>query len=427
MERLIVEHVIPYTPRREQALVHDAEESTRFIVVVAHRRLGKSVMAVNRLIKRAITCQHERPRMAYIGPTFRQAKAVAWDYLHHFARIIPGVTFNESELRCDLPNGAQIRLYGADNPDSLRGLYLDDVVLDEVGMMQERTWKEVIRPSLADRQGSALFIGTPNGHNLFWELRNTAAGNDSDWKLFTFPVSKTKLISDNELESAKRSMSDDEYAQEFECSFEASVRGSIYGRILDELRTDGHITDVSHEPLLAVHTAWDLGIDDSTAIWFMQCERGGDVRVIDYVERSGEGLAYFVNILQQRRYTWGRHILPHDVQVRELGTGKSRLEILRGLGINCDVAPNLSVDDGIEATRVFLRRCWFDAERCATGLDALANYRRQRNQRTEEYMQPVHDWASHGADALRYAAVGLRVERASKRGAPIIYSNAGIV
>lgn len=418
--------VIPYHPREQQLEIHRAESDARFIVVVAHRRFGKTVLAINRLIRKALTCERERPRTAYIGPTYRQSKAVVWDYLRHFAGVVPGVQFNESELRADFPNGGQVRLYGADNPDALRGLYLDDAVLDETGLMQSRVWTEVIRPALSDRQGSALFIGTPNGQNLFWDLRNQAE-TAQGWKLFELPASKTNIVAPAELEDARRSMSDDAYLQEFECSFEAAVRGAIYGKTMAWLRGQGRLTKVGYEPALPVHTAWDLGIGDAMAIWMAQAERSGDIRIIDYYENSGEGLGHYVNVLNAKGYTFGRHILPHDANARELSTGKSRLEFLRSLGLMCEVAPNLPVEDGIEATRMFLRKCWFDVERTRTGLDALLSYRRRQNTRTEEYGLPEHDWASHGADAMRYLAVAMKSHAQTMKMAPIQYSNKGII
>lgn len=424
MERLEV--VIPYAPRALQYSVHDALDSHRFVVVVAHRRFGKTVLAVNHLIRAATSCQRERPRVAYIAPTYRQGKSVAWDYLRHYTEVIPGVSYNETELRADLPRQAQVRIYGADNPDALRGVYLDFVVLDEVGLMQSRAWTEVIRPTLADRMGGALFIGTPAGQNLFWELRNQAA-QGGNWHLFEFKASETGIVPLDELQDAQRTMSADSYEQEFECSFEASVRGAIFGRSMTWLREHGRLGKVDHEPLLPVHTAWDLGMSDATAIWCLQAEKSGDVRVVDYIEGSGEGLSHYVNVLRGKGYTFGRHILPHDAQVRELGTGKSRLEMLRSLGINAEIAPNLSLEDGIEAARVFLRRCHFDMSRCQAGVDALVSYRRRQNTRTEEFGQPEHDWASHAADAMRYAAVALRTGDQEKKMAPLKYSQMGIV
>lgn len=415
--------VIPYQPRRLQLQIHEQLDAHRFGVVVCHRRFGKTVLAVNHLIRAALTCKLERPRFAYVGPTYRQAKTIAWDYLKHYARAIPGTVFNESELRADLPSGGQVRLYGADNPDALRGIYLDGVVLDEFGLMQGKVWSEVLRPALSDRIGWAMFIGTPNGKNAFWQMRDYASAN-KDWFLAEYKASETGIIAKAELEDAKRIMSDDEYEQEYGCSFEASVKGAIFAKEIAYLRAGGRIKDVPWEPSIPVHTAWDLGMGDSTAIWCLQMHNS-EVRVIDYYESSGEALGHYVNWLNSRPYTWGKHVLPHDAEVRELGTGRSRVEMLQGLGVRATIATKLSLDDGIEAARMFLKRCWFDQTKCKVGLESLQNYRREENTRTGELKsEPVHDWASHGADAFRYAAITLKESAAHK---PIRYSNQGIV
>jgi phage terminase large subunit len=417
------EVVIPYAPRPLQLEIHDALDRHRFGVVVCHRRFGKTVMAINHLIKAALTCERERPRFGYVGPTYRQAKAIAWDYLKFYSRSIPGCGFNESELRVDYPNGAQVRLYGADNPDALRGIYLDGVVLDEFGLMQGKVWSEVLRPALSDRKGWALFIGTPNGKNAFWEMRDYAEKSDG-WYLAEHKASTTGVVDAGELKMAQDTMSADEYAQEFECSFEASVRGAVFAKEMSWLRETGRVKSVPWEPLIPVHTAWDLGMADSTAIWFIQMHNG-EARVIDYYEASGEALGHYANVLGAKPYTWGKHILPHDAQVRELGTGRSRLEILQGLGIRATVGPPLPLHDGIEAARQFLRRCWFDADKCKQGIECLQNYRREENSKTGDLKaEPVHDWASHGADALRYAAISLKESGAKL--APLKYSNHGI-
>lgn len=415
---------LDYEPRPLQLAVHDALDTTRFVVAVCHRRFGKTVMAINHLLKAALTCDKERPRFHYVGPTYRQAKAVAWDYLKHYAGVVPGATFNEQELRADLPNGAQVRLYGADNPDALRGIYSDGAVLDEAGLMQARVWSEVLRPALTDRKGWALFIGTPNGKNLFWEMKNRASQGDG-WALIQYRASETGIIDAAELEDARGAMTADEYQQEFECSFEASVRGAIYAKEIMFLRENGRILTLEPEPLLSVHTAWDLGIGDSMAIWFAQIDRSGAVRVIDHYEANGEALGHYVNLLAAKGYTYGRHVVPHDAQVRELGSGKSRIEMLAGLGLRCELAPNIKVEDGINAARMFMRKCYFDEKRCAAGLDALQNYRWDYNTRLDEYKAtPVHDWASHSADAFRYLAVSLREENKAKWG-KISYDNRG--
>jgi len=399
--------VIPYHPRPLQREIHAALDAHRFGVVVCHRRAGKTVMAINHLVRAASKCALPRPRLAYIAPTLRQAKSVAWDYLRHYTAEIPGVSYNETELRCDLPNDARVRLFGADNPDALRGIYLDGVVLDEFGLMQGRTWTEVIRPLLTDRRGWALFIGTPNGKNSFWDVRNHAE-REEGWYLGTFPASVTGIIPADELADAARSMSADEYAQEFGCSFEASVRGAIYAGELAAARAEARIGRVPYDPVLPVHTAWDLGIGDATAIWFAQ-QLGAEVRLIDYYEASGEGLQHYAAVLDRRGYKYGRHLGPHDIAVRELGSGRSRIEIAAGLGLNFEVVKGLRLEDGINAARMLLPRCWFDAVKCAAGLEAIQNYRWDFNARLDEFKaSPVHDWASHGADAFRMLAVGLR-------------------
>ncbi len=411
----VAEVVIPYSPRKLQLSIHQSLDQTRFGVLVCHRRFGKTVMAINHLEKGALTCKRERGRFGYVAPTYKQAKTVAWDYLKHYARPVPGTTFNEQELRADFPNGGQVRLYGADNPDALRGIYLDGVVLDEFGLMQGKVWTEVIRPALADREGWAMFIGTPNGNNMFREVRDYADDPKNGWFLATYKASETGIIAQAELDAARDIMSEDAYQQEFECSFEASVRGAIYAKEMAALRGEGRIKALPYEPAIPVHTAWDLGMNDLTAIWFIQMFNG-EARAIDYYEASGEGLGHYVNLLRSKPYTYGRHVLPHDAMVRELGTGKSRHEILQGLGVQADICPKLSLEDGIEATRMYLKRSWFDEVKCKQGLEALQNYKRDENTKTGELRpQPVHDWAEHGASAFRYAAIGLaEVSKARK-------------
>ena len=323
---------IPYKPRDLQRQIHDKLDETRFGAVVCHRRFGKTVLAINQLIKAALTCDKSRPRFGYIAPTFSQAKAVAWDYLKFYTSVVPGRVVNESELRITLPNESQIRLYGADNPDSLRGLYFDGAVLDEFGMMKGQTWSQVVRPALADRKGWALFIGTPNGRNYFFEICQQAKTAEG-WFFQEFKASQTGVLPEGELKAARSQMTDDEYAQEFECSFEASVRGAVYAKELAQARADERIRAVPYDPLLPVHTAWDLGVGDSTAIWFAQ-QVGSELRIIDYYEESGEGLPHYAKVLDEKGYKYGEHWAPHDIQVRELGSGKSRIETAKMLGID---------------------------------------------------------------------------------------------
>ena len=398
----MAEVTIPYAPRPQQLLVHDALEANRFAVAVCHRRFGKTVAAINHLIRAAMLCGKESPRYAYVAPTYSQAKRVAFDYLLKFTEPLTP-TANISELRVDF-YGRRISLYGADNPDSLRGIYLDGVVLDEVGDMNPKVWNEVLRPALTDRLGWALFIGTPKGANHFKDLRDRAE-KEEGWALLEFKASQTGIISAEELEAAKKEMGDDKFATEFECSFNAAVEGAYYGAILNTLAPE-RFTEFATDNLCKTYTAWDLGVGDSTAIWVCQVA-GQERRLIDFVENHGQGLDWYVNWIKQNDYTKAEHILPHDVEVRELGTGKSRKEVLQDLGLNITVCPRMSIDDGIQAVRRLLPNCYFHP-RTKQGTDALRNYRREYDEKRNVYYdKPLHDWSSHAADAFRYLAVGL--------------------
>ena len=301
---------IPYKPRPLQAEIHALRRKHRFVVLVCHRRFGKTVLGVNELQRNALTCRKERPRTAYIGPTYRQGKAVAWDYMQYYSAPVPGRNPNQAELRVDYPNGGQMRIYGSDNPDSLRGIYLDDVVFDEYGLHPAQTYTEVIAPALVDRGGSALFMGTPNGKNQFWDIAQHARAQVSkgapDWMYCEFKASQTGLLDESYLTQAREVMTADEYAQEFECSWEAAVRGAVFAKEMSDARAAGRITSVSYDPALPVDTDWDLGIG-TMAIWFSQSLRSGEVHIIDYFEGSGEGFPFYARMLRDKGYVYGDH------------------------------------------------------------------------------------------------------------------------
>lgn len=414
--------VIPYHPREQQKQIHQALDSHRFVAAVAHRRLGKTVAAVNQLIKSAVLCEKERPRFGYIAPTYKQGKAVAWDYLKHFTRPIPGVQINESELRVDFA-GRQVRIYGADNPDSMRGLYFDGVVLDEFGMMPSKTFSEVVRPALSDRQGWAMFIGTPNGKNEFYSVCQKAK-ETPDWKFIEFKVSDTKIVPEAELTSARQSMTADEFDQEYECSFEASVKGAVYADEIRRARDDKRIGSFPYDRTCLVETFWDIGYGDSTAIWFIQVV-GNEVHVIDYYENSGQPVDHYAGVVKTRGYSYQRHVGPHDLEKHEFGTGKTILESAAMAGINFEVCPQIGLEEGINAARQLFTRCYFDSSRCKDGLEALMNYRWDFNTRIDEFKPvPVHDWASHGADAFRYMAI---MTNKKKKTMAIQYPKLGVI
>ena len=243
-----------------------------------------------------------------------------------------------------------------------------------------------------------------------------------------YKASETGLLDSQYLAQARQVMTADEYAQEFECSWEAAVKGAIYAKEMEAARTAGRITSVPYDPALPVDTDWDLGIGDAMAVWFSQSTRGGEVRLIDYLEASGEGFPWYARALSEKGYVYGKHWAPHDIQVRELSSGRSRLEVAFSQGIRFEVTPRLQntvsgeVEEGIHAARMLFPRCWFDAVKCKEGLEALMHYRRDYNEKLSEFKAtPVHDWASHGADAFRGLSVRhqIPVEKKKQRAASL--------
>jgi hypothetical protein len=279
-------------------------------------------------------------------------------------------------------------------------------------MQNPRVWGEVVRPALSDREGAAVFLGTPAGHNHFFDLleqakSETANGSDQ-WYHKTVKASESGLVKAEELDAAKAQMTPEQYEQEYECSFTAAIIGAYYGKLLADADDAGRITRVPYDPAYPVHTAWDLGINDSTAIWFAQIFRGGSVHIVDYYENGGVGLDHYAEILRQKDYHYGDHLAPHDIEVRELGSGKSRLETAFSLGIRFRVVPKIKVADGINAARMMMPKCLFDRDKCNDGVEMLRQYRQEWDERKKVFRDhPRHDFTSHAADAFRYLAVGL--------------------
>jgi phage terminase large subunit len=380
----------------------------RWACLVAHRRAGKTVACIADLVDAALRCELQSPRFAYVAPYFVQAKDVAWGYLKRFAAPIPGVSFNEAELRVDFPGDRRIRLYGADNYDRMRGLYLDGCILDEYADMPPAAWGEVIRPALSDRQGWAVFIGTPKGRNAFWEVWDRAQG-DAEWFSVMLRASETGLLPPSELEAIRAELTPEQYSQEMECSFDAAILGAYYGKEIAQAERAGRIREVAHDPALPVHTAWDLGIGDSTAIWFFQIV-GTEIHVIDHYEAHGHGLPHYAAQLASKPYRYGTDYVPHDAQARELGSGRTRQETLRGLlHRHPRILPAQNVMDGINAGRLTMASAYFDAEKCKDGLEALRQYRADYDDKAKTFRdRPKHDWTSHTADAWRYLAMAWR-------------------
>ena len=399
-----------YQPRLAFMPFHNRTQ--RWACLVAHRRAGKTVAAANDLIRAAAECQSPWPHFAYVTPYRSQGKSVAWQYLKHYARPIMK-SANEAELFITLLNGAKISIFGADNADAMRGLGFDGCFLDEYGDFRSSVWGSVIRPALSDRQGWCVFAGTPKGKNQFWDIYNTAQRIPSEWFCMALKASDSKLLPEGELNAAKAQLSEDQYLQEMECSFEASILGAYFGTEMREATEQGRVTRVAYDNNVPTHTAWDLGYRDDTAVWFYQVIRD-EVHIIDFYSVSGANIDEIAANILSRPYNFGKHHLPHDARAKTLAAaGKSVIEQLAvHFGINSlAIVPDLSVQDGIQAVRKVLPQCWFDAERCNEGIEALRQYQREYDEDKKAFRQtPRHDWCSHPADAFRMLSIAWRSE-----------------
>jgi len=360
----------------------------------------------------------------HIMPSYKQAKLMAWDMLKFHARDVEGAKPNESELLIKFANGSRVQLFGADKPDRLRGSGFSGLSLDEFSQQPRNIFSEVLSKSLADHVGYAIFSGTIKGKDHLYATFQ-AAKNDPEWFTLWQDIDRS-LVTENELTVTvlTKAMADDralianglmtqaEFDQEWYLSPEAAIKGSYYGQEMAAARKEGRITSVPYDPALPVDTDWDLGMADNTSIWFSQSLRSGEVRLIDFLEASGEGFPFYARKLQEKGYVYGKHWGPHDIVVRELGSGRSRQESAAALGIKFEITPRLhqgsaeEISEGIHAVRLLLPRCWFDEKKTEEGRTALLNYRRSFNASLNEFQAtPVHNFASHASDAFRGLAV----------------------
>lgn len=404
---------IPYSPRAYQKPIHNDPE--RFKVIVAHRRAGKTVCFVNHLIRACLTTNHPAAQFAYVAPSYRMAKRIAWDYVKRYSALVPGIKANASELKMHYPNGAKLMLLGADSIHDLRGIYLNGAVLDEYALMSPRLFPEVILPALMDNGGWAMLGGTPLGANQLKRAYMLAEGGAAGWRAYMLRADQTGAIPESELALARQNMSEAEYAQEFLCSFDAVIKGAYFGKEIATAEAQGRVTDVPYDPALGVTVAVDLGMRDAFAVWILQEHySAGVIRAIDYKEFHGLGLPQVKRELDKLGYVVTQWQAPHDIAVRELGTGRSRIEIARELGMPFIAANQMGLQDGIEAVRSILPMMVFDRTRCRDALDALRQYRADYDEKGEVYKGPVHDWTSHCADALRtYATSRSRAMRSN--------------
>lgn len=412
-----------YTPRNYQMpLWRFFETGGRRGVAVWHRRAGKDLLALNL----SCTMMMERPGLYWhLLPTYNQGRKIVWNgftregraFLDYFPKDLIQ-SKNDTDMRIKLKTGSIYQVVGTDDPDRLVGTNPIGCVFSEYSLQDPKAW-DIIRPILAENEGFALFIYTARGKNHGYDMIEMAkrnpkwfaeilvAGDQGTKREDGTPVLSDEIIEDERLAG----MPEELIQQEFYCSFDAPTIGAYYGKQMMIALEDDRITKVPWEPRLKVHTAWDLGMDDAMTIWFFQ-QQGMETRLIDYYENSGEGFPHYAKIMNEGRrgeYVYGYHYAPHDISIRELGAGKSRKQAARELGIKFITVKKHNISDGIEAVRNLLPSCWFDEDLCARGIETLRQYRKEWDDQRMCYQnRPLHDWASHGADAMRTLACGLR-------------------
>ena len=406
----------------------------KFRIAVAHRRFGKTYVALAELILdglNALRDDKDKVVMAYIAPTFGQAKRIAWEALKKLTSNFPDkegwfVKYNEAELRFEFGqegvNKFTIYLLGSENYDSLRGIGLYRVVLDEFGDMNSKVWTEVIYPTTLDTEDSRVtFIGTPKGRNKFYELFEAAKDNPL-WDRFKFDIHSSGVFSEAQIDEIKTQYKDnpEAFSQEFLLSWEPSVQGAIYLQQIVAAKNSGRVGDFPYDPRVTVTTAWDIGVNDDTSILFVQ-QVGAEIRIVDCYSNNNLGMDHYINYVKDwamnHNAVYDKHLGPHDLKVREFTSGKSRYETARNLGLTFTIVKKLSIEDGINAGRQLLPRCFFHEPMVHRFIESLSQYRREYDDKKEIYKaKPVHDKHSHWADAFKYLAIGEKVIDKNKFG-----------
>jgi hypothetical protein len=417
---------IPYKfdCRSYQIPVWKALQSGKKRVICAwHRGAGKDLFALNFLIWKAL----QVPGVyLHCFPNYSQAKRAIWNsvhktdegepvsYLDHFPQNLIKYK-NSSDMRIELLNGSVYCVMGLDgkNANRARGMNPSFIILSEYAYMNPESWY-TIEPRISQNHGTAIFLSTPNGQNHFYDLFNTAKANPEQYFSSILTIDDTKILGKDHIDKLKvEGYPEDLIQQEYFCSFTRGAEGSYYGKLIQQARDEDRITDLPIIPDLPCHTAWDLGIGDSTAIWIFQCLYNGQYNFIHYYENSGEGLEHYVNYLNnwkaENRAIFGNHFVPHDIQEREFTSGLDRLQSAKQFGYEMKVVPRKKVEQGIQAVRSILPLCFFDANECKRGIKCIDMYRKKWNDHLKVYYdEPLHDQHSHAADAFRYAAIGIK-------------------
>lgn len=388
-------------------------------VLAWHRRAGKDITCINWC---AYASMQRVGLYWLVFPFLNQGRRIAWTGIDGGGKAFIAAWPDElierksdAEMRIHLKNGSIIQIMGADDPNKAVGSNPIGMVFSEYSLCNPAIWK-LTNPILAENGGWAVFNGTPRGENHFYDILLEAKRN-KDWFGSHLTARDTKAVTPKMLENARTELKDEAiFQQEFMTSFTSPIQGAFYGNQMRWLAKNNRFSDdLSVDPKLEVHTAWDLGVDDSTAIWFYQ-QYGTEIRIVDFYENSGEGLTHYVRYCKQwsvdNNATYGKHYGPFDLAVRELSSGDSRLEIARRMGLRFTVVKKHLVEDGIENTRQFLPRCWFNSKKCHSGINALKCYTKDYDPVRNIFKpKPLHNWASHASDAFRYLAWGFRDEK----------------
>lgn len=385
------------------------------------RRAGKDITSLNYVIRK----MWEEPGVYYyIFPTYSQAKKVIWDsitnnghkMLDYFPHeLVLQKNAQEMKIRMRTKNGQEslFQLIGSDNYDALMGTNPRGCVFSEYALQDPLAY-QYLRPILTANEGWALFISTPRGKNHLWQLAQLAM-QSPDWFYIKLSVEETEHIPLEEIQKERREglMSEDMIQQEYYTSFEMGVEGSYYSRYIDQAKREQRIGIVPWENGFKVHTAWDIGVRDFTTIIFFQTI-GQTIRIIDCYENSKHGIEHYAEVLENKPYLYGTHIAPHDIRVKEWGSGITRIEKARQLGIKFTLSDEVFISDGIEAVRSVFSKLWIDEKNCEPLIKALENYRQEYDNKKKIYRpRPLHDWSSHFADSMRYLAVSLPKTRDS--------------
>lgn len=382
-------------------------------VFVAHRRAGKDKEFINIVVTKM---QERVGTYYYMFPTYKQGRQILWEgidkdgfkFMDHFPKELVKRR-NDTTMLLELYGGQKFQIIGTDNYNHIVGTNPVGMAFSEYSLQDPMAWN-IMRPILAENGGWAMFNMTPRGKNHGWDILQMA--KQQGWYNEVLDVDKTGVIPrdvlDREREEMRRSTgSDSLFRQEYYCDFTVPIQGAYYEEQINHAYDTGRVGLVPYERAIPVNTVWDLGVGDSTAIWFYQLI-GSEVRVINYYENHGKGLDYYAKVLQDKGYVYGEHYAPHDIRVKELGSGKTRLEIARELGIHFRLVPSVSIADGITSARLLFDRCWFDEKNCEQGLSALKFYHKEFDEKNRVYNdRPAHDWSSHASDGFRYLALSV--------------------